>query len=236
MKKLALAVLCLSMVGALSAQNQLRNGGFESWDGESQQFEPTHWNSTLTASGSGLAYKFGRVKQFEKSQDVRPGTSGKYSLLIKTVKIQGTLINGCMSTGQFNVQNLKASHCSNHTITRTDNALYNEPFTEKPKAVRFWAKFESQDASMNAFACFVLHDNYNYCVKPGFDKESAKHVVAEAYSKINGKEWKEYTVPLEYGNSSLTPAFMHVLFMTNENEDLGNEGDRLLVDDIEFIY
>ncbi|MBQ2541936.1 MAG: hypothetical protein II554_01180, partial [Bacteroidales bacterium] len=98
MKKLTFLCVAVMVTAALifKAENsfsqvyQLENPGFEQWDGNGADDEPTGWNSFPSASCEltgfinigGIACRTATTTRHERSTDVRPGSTGQYSCKI----------------------------------------------------------------------------------------------------------------------------------------------------------
>ena len=110
MKKLinALTIILLILPLALNAQTpvyQLPNPGFENWDGNGSDDEPTNWNgfpsSNCTVS---IGCSTAQQTRHERSTDVRPGSTGSYSCKIYATVVNliftSVTANGNITTGQ----------------------------------------------------------------------------------------------------------------------------------------
>lgn len=222
----------------LNAQIQLPNAGFELWEAPGKTQEPSGWNSFTSASGSGLAYSLGRTKQIFESDDVRPGSPGKKSLLIVSRSLLGFTVNGTITSGQLNLGSIKPQSPDNYIITRSNNNAFHQTFNGLPDSIVFWTKFSSKDSSNKAFMKLIIHDNSNVVdtVKP--EKSIHSPIIAQsiAYIKPTHGQWQRLSIPLEYYNIQKKPAFILILFTTNEIPGRGSGADSLFLDDISFIY
>ncbi len=222
----------------LNAQIQLPNAGFEEWDTPGKNQEPLGWNSFTSASGSGLAYSLGRAKQVFECYDIRPGSSGKKSILIVSRSILGHIVNGTVTTGQLNLGSIRPQSPENYIITRSKNNAFHQLFHGLPDSIVFWTKFNSDDISNQAFMKLILHENRDVAdtLKP--EKSPLSPIIAQATTYINPtqKKWQRISIPLEYYNKQKKPAFLLLIFTTNEKPGGGSAVDSLLLDDIQFIY
>ncbi len=229
MKKLLItlsATLFLSHFSA-SAQYQIRNGNFESWDSVgTAKIEPTHWNSFKTASGSFAL--FGQ-QQLIRSEDTHSGEG--YCIKIFAKDLTLAVANGMVTTGQVNMGSFNAADTANHNVTRINNDDFNAPLIAIPDSISFWAKFDcpnsSQEARMNA----VVHTNIEY-KDPGGD---TNYVVAIATKNFTQCAWTKFTIPFSDFRGR-TPAFILITFATNAVPGAGSNDDTLSIDDVELIY
>ena len=220
----------------LVENSQLLNGDFEEWEGSGKEIEPCHWNSFMSASGSGMAYSAGRGQQVDVSNETRPGSIGSKSACIFTRSILGVIANGNLTTGQINIGGVSATSSKNYNISRANNADYHQVITSKPDSIRFWSKFKCVDASQCARMSATIHDSCDY--RDPETSADAVHVVGKAYCEFTARqgEWIWHTVPFDYGYPSQTPKYILITFTTNKVPGSGNNNDTLWVDDVELIY
>ena len=93
---------------------QIPNSGFEDFhiekSGSKSGYEPNHWHSFLSATGmyASTQNAFSDIHT-SVSKDVRPGTVGKSSILVKATSIFGIVANGTITTGRMNAGDLSAT-------------------------------------------------------------------------------------------------------------------------------
>lgn len=217
---------------------QLPNGGFEHWEAPGKTQEALAWNSFTSASGSGLAYSLGRTKQIFETDQVRPGSDGYKSILIVARSLLGHTINGTITTGQLNLGSINPKSPDNYIITRSENKDFHQSFTGLPDSIVFWTKFSSKDICNQAFMKLIIHDNCDVAdtLKP--DKSPHSLIIAQTSAYINHTQgkWKRISVPIEYYNIHKKPAYLLLIFTTNEIPGQGTGEDSLYLDDISFIY
>jgi len=229
-------VFLFSITKNASAQNQLNNSGFETWENEgSATIEPTDWNAFKSASGTLALYA---SQQITKSTVVRPGSTGSYSCLIWSKNILSVIANGNVTTGQINMGNMVPTSSDNYNITHTSQPAFSEALGQKPDSIEFWAKFVpgvaggTDSARMRA----LIHDNYD--AKDPCDAGTLPHVVGDAtlnFPATNG-QWVRFIVPFSYSGPATSPDFMLLTFTTNKTQGGGNGGDSLYIDDVSLIY
>ncbi len=236
MKYFVFLIICCCFY--LNAQIQLPNAGFEEWENTGKNREPLGWNSFTSASGSGLAYSAGRTKQIFESNDVRPGSSGKKSIVIVSRSILGRIVNGTITTGQLNLGSINPQSSENFCITRSTNNAFHQSFTGLPDSIVFWTKFCSNDTINQAFMKLIIHEHSDVADTLKAEKSPHSPIIAQASAYINNTngQWRQISIPLEYYNIHKKPAFILLIFTTNEIPGRGTNSDSLFLDDIQFIY
>lgn len=240
MKKIVLIALISSGVNLSFAQTQIGNSGFETWESvpSTSYFEPTNWNSFLTASGS---LNNNAANQIQQSSDVRPGSSGTSSARINERLILGFVkANGNLTLGRINMGAVSAGDANNNynsTIMADPN--FSEALTDKPDSIVFWAKYVPTDNSKEARVKATLHDTYDYHDPEGTGG-SANHVVATAvlnYSHTNNA-WKRFSIPFDYSApTTVNPnTYILITFTTNKTPGGGTGDDVVYIDDVELVY
>lgn len=247
MIRLLLLVFAIFLTIFSAAQvYQLPNGGFENWDGGSNN-EPKNWNAFPSAIcdlsfPASAGCSSAKAKRHDKSTDVRPGSDGKYSCKIYAteIKILGKTIvaNGIITTGQVRIGSATASSSENYNITRISNSEYRQALNAMPDSIRFWAKFKCPSSSQQARMNAVIHDSYGYRDPSNSDGNAYKHVVAKAVLNFNRGDqgWKQYSVPFSYNYPATVPRYILLTFTTNKEAGKGSKNDILYIDDVEFVY
>ncbi len=253
MKKLTFLCVAVMITAALifKAENsfsqvyQLENPGFEVWPGSATS-EPTSWNSFPSASceltglaalGCGTATS----TRHQRSDDVRPGSTGQYSCKIYSTSALGITANGALTSGLMHLGSTTATSTKNCNQTMTGDTLFNHRLNAKPDSIVFWAKaVNASDASQSCCHLYI-HDNYN--LKDPLASNSSgyqSHIVGGVPSynfTNNGSTWQRHSTPIIYeGYSCNNPQYVLITFSTNATPGGGSAGDALYIDDIEFIY
>lgn len=138
-KVMALTALALT-ANITNAQEmpQIPNSDFELWtETNDKNHEPDNWNSFETAGGliaEGPLSGFVIQQQVERSEDTRPGSTGKYSAVIWArnafiATAQANLTLGRIMAGSASPAN-KDNH--NQTITSTRTSVRNWVLFPKP--------------------------------------------------------------------------------------------------------
>ena len=228
---------------------QFENPGFEQWDGGNND-EPTGWNSYPSANctmwvGCGTA----KEKRHERSNNVRPGSTGNYSCRIySTSPFTGIVANGALTSGQMQLVSLDASNSANGNRTIKDNNEFNHRLNAKPDSIVFWAKVHNASNASQACCHLYIHDNYNLQDPlPGNQAGYEAHIVGKVPSynftntsggvAIDNSGWRRHSSPIDYeGCPSNDPQFILITFSTNWEAMAGSAGDELFIDDIELIY
>ena len=251
-----------------TAKYQLPNAGFETYhtatvtEPENPDFpdsepntassdEPNYWHSFMSASGP-LVYFAGCTPVAFKCDDVRPGSTGKHSLMLKSYNAviaiaNGTITTGRMNTGDFTPSNTDANYAWSD-MSNTDKDAHGDPFYATlyslPDAMKVWLKFKQGTANAEhpyATATAIINDGTEFH-EPAPSKTVYTNVVGEARNaKIaeTGDEWKEFTIPFTYDAFAQYGAkakSVLVTLSTNADAGKGSDGDLLYVDDLSFVY
>lgn len=247
-----------------TAKYQLPNAGFETYhtatvtspddpNEKSTSDEPNYWHSFMSASGNpGLVYMAGYNPVTFKCDDVRPGSTGKQSLMLKSIDMyiaiaNGTITTGRMNTGDFTASNTDANYAWSD-MSNTDKDAHGDPFYatlySMPDAMKVWLKFKQGTANAEhpyATATAIINDGTEFH-EPAPSKTVYTNVVGEARNaKIaeTGDEWKEFTIPFTYDAFAQYGAKVKsvlVTLSTNADAGKGSDGDLLYVDDLSFVY
>lgn len=235
-------------------QPQVPNGDFESWtfDGENL---PDNWNSFQTATGTWASMGYSSSnRQVKRSTDVRPGSTGQYSCSIWSRNVVIAIAQGNLTTGRVHAGSTSAANAANYNYTDREGAASANgkagvpcamSFTGKPSAVKVWVKYvqggtgygEYNKAKFSA----IIHsdaDYISYGLPSNDTPENKALVVASAVKEIeyNGGKWVELTIPFEYTNNDVEPAYIQINASTNAYPGKGKAGDYLYIDDIEMVY
>jgi len=225
-----IAIQTMSDYGA-----QLRNSGFEYWEGAETSIEPTNWNSFMTGAGSMIS--MAKAQKVDESDLTRDGSKGEKSVVIWSNSVLGIVANGNLTTGQIQANSATATNLNNHNKTIIDNDDFRAPFTGTPDSLSVWVKFVPKNGEHQARVSAVLHDNYEY--RDPANSEAQAHEIAKAeldYSAAEDNSWQRLSIPFEYTENDLTSAYMLVSFTTNKTPGVGSANDSVYVDDILMIY
>ena len=245
-----------------TAKYQLPNAGFETYhtatvtspddpNEKATSDEPNYWHSFMSASGP-LVYFAGYNPVAFKCDDVRPGSTGKQSLKLKSFNAFIAIANGTITTGRMNTGDVIASNTdANYAwsdMSNTDKDAHGDPFYATlyslPDAMKVWLKFKQGTANAEhpyATATAIINDGTEFH-EPAPSKTTYTNVVGEARNaKIaeTGDEWKEFTIPFTYDAFAQYGAkakSVLVTLSTNADAGQGSDGDLLYVDDMSFVY
>ena len=244
-----------------SATTQIANSDFELFHKEEYHNsenpsvdkvadEPNHWHSFLSATGDFAEAQnaFSNAVHTASSTDVRPGTKGKASILVKATSVFGIVANGTITTGRMNAGAMVATDPKNHAfldITNKDKDANGDPFYTllgaQPDSVSVWVKFKQGTpqakhpyATINA----VITDGTRY--QDPEDKAYTNVVAKATDTKIAAEDkWVRLSIPFDYAkyaaNKADTKAIL-VTISTNADPGKGSKGDELYVDDLELVY
>ena len=237
-----------------SATMQIPNSNFELFHEEKSAGktgkEPNHWHSFLSATG-GLAVAqnaFSNGVHTASSSDVRPGTKGKSSILVKATNVFGIVANGTITTGRMNAGAMSATDPNNHAfldITNKDKDANGDPFytllAGQPDSLAVWVKFKQATATPEhpyATVNAVITDGTRY--QDPEDKAYTNVVAKATDTKIASEDkWVRLSIPFDYdkyaANKADTKAIL-VTISTNADPGEGSDGDELYVDDMELVY
>lgn len=232
-KKLVLMLLMGVAIGA-NAQYQLANSDFEQWESLVSGEEPVRWSSFVDGTGS-MKSMAGKVQIAKISDDLRPGTTGRYSVKINARSVVGVIAQGNLTTGCVNMGSMTATDASGNynyiNEQRTDQAMR---FSGHPDAVRVWVKFGgSRQGKLS-----VMLTTKGYFQDPEYSNRNTASVVTQATKAdipSNGT-WTKYEVPFTANASSLEPYYAFVNISTSNTPGAGSASDYMFVDDMEMLY
>ncbi|OYP78728.1 hypothetical protein CIK94_01580 [Prevotella sp. P4-51] len=232
---------------------QIPNSGFEDFHIEKSDsksgYEPNHWHSFLSATGmyASTQNAFSDIHT-SVSKDVRPGTVGKSSILVKATNVFGIVANGTITTGRMNAGAMSATDPNNHAfldITNKDKDANGDPFytllAGQPDSLAVWVKFKQATATPEhpyATVNAVITDGTRY--QDPEDKAYSNVVAKATDTKIASEDkWVRLSIPFDYdkyaANKADTKAIL-VTISTNADPGKGSNGDELYVDDMELVY
>lgn len=244
-----------------SATMQIPNSNFEAFHKEEYHNsenpaldkvadEPNHWHSFLSATGDFAEAQnaFSNGVHTASSNDVRPGTSGKSSILVKATTVFGIIANGTITTGRMNAGAMFATDPNNHAfldITNKDKDANGDPFYTllggQPDSLAVWVKFKQATATPEhpyATVNAVITDGTRY--QDPEDKAYTNVVAKATDTKIASEDkWVRLSIPFDYdkyaADKAATKAIL-VTISTNADPGQGSDGDELYVDDMELVY
>lgn len=245
-----------------TAKYQLPNAGFETYhtatvtspddpNDKATSDEPNYWHSFMSASGP-LVYYAGYNPVTFKCNDVRPGSTGKQSLMLKSFNAFIAIANGTITTGRMNTGDVIPSNTNANyawsDMSNTDKDAHGDPFYATlyslPDAMKVWLKFKQGTPNADhpyATATAIINDGTEFH-EPAPSETTYTNVVGEARNaKIaeTGDEWKEFTIPFSYDAFAQYGAkakSVLVTLSTNADAGQGSDGDLLYVDDLSFVY
>ena len=216
--------------------------------------EPDHWHSFMSASGTEMFLYFaGSEARTYISEEVRPGSDGESSVLLRSSSVMGIAVgNGTMTTGRINVGSATASDTdSNYSysdLTSTDTDGNGDPFYAimygKPDSLNVWVRFKqathSDDAPYATISATVTDESAYQ--EPYNSDSTYTNIVARAANNAieeTGDDWTLISVPFDYDSFASAGAEQGAILVTvstNATAGGGSDGDSLLVDDLELIY
>lgn len=241
-----LASLCLC---AQDFGTQIPNSNFEadwkSYSGSKQSgSEPFGWHSGMSANGSKANYM---KSQIDKSSNVRPGSTGAYSVKIKcreinivlaTIKANGTLTNGRMNAGA-----VSADDDDNHVFTDRSTEEFHTEINVVPDSLTIWVAFYAESSGHKACVRAAVHGDYNHIFYGDGSAKKSEEVAAaittfkRTSSSSGTLVWNRLSIPFSTENCTSTdPRYILMNCTTNETPGSGNGDDYLMVDDAVLIY
>ena len=234
-KKLILSTLfSISLFFSTSAQTQIFNSDFELWDNVGNDTEePQGWNGLRTATGS---LSGSTPQTIARSTQIRPGSTGMYSVRVYTTSTLGINANGNLTTGRVNAGSTTPNNSNNYNFTVTGNANFSKALTDWPDSLVFWARYNPASQSSQARVRAVIHDNYNY--RDPSDAASQSHTVADATLNFssNNNVWKRISIPFSYTGPATSPQYLLITYTSNMSPGGGSSGDEVFIDDMLLIY
>lgn len=236
MKKILLSLSLLILTLQASAQTQIGNSNFESWESSTSEIaEPVNWNSFKTASGSWASFS---GQQMNRSTNVRPGSTGIYSARIWSRSVLGVIAQGNMTLGRINMGDTDPADVSNYNYSNTTSTTYSEAFSNTPDSVVVWVKYKPANtgAGHTARISTVIHNNTNNYKDP--NDVAGANTIATAILNFpySGGGWQRLSIPFNYVGTPANAAFIIVTATTNNIPGGGSANDSLYVDDMELIY
>ncbi len=247
---------------------QIPNSGFEDFHtdyynkgekGEKTSEVPNSWRSFMSCTGTMSEGFFGSFTKGSihtyKSDDVRPGSTGKSSVKVVSLNALITSANGTITTGRLNAGSPTPADKTNNSfidMSKTDVDQNGDPFyvtmAGKPDSLKVWVKYTVGDRktgtenNVYATASAIITDG-TYYQDPEEDGANYTNIVAKAKNdKIasNNSEWQELSIPFTYTENKVDPKAILITLSTCSVPGGGSMSDTnpdiLLVDDISLVY
>ncbi len=239
---------------------QIANSDFEQFHtaavGKNNKYtsdEPNAWHSFMTSTGK-LSSLVQATPHTFISNDVRPGSTGKTSVLVTSGLVFNFPANGTITTGRMKAEKMDPAdknNCAYLDMTSTDVDGNGDPFyttlNGTPDSLAVWMKFKQGTIANpeNKYATIsAAITNGGYYQDPG-DSLKTSVIGRGSNTKIesNGNVWQRVTMPFDYeaykGNDSIVKAIL-VTISTNAEPGVGSTDsktpDSLLIDDLSLIY
>lgn len=239
---------------------QLPNAGFEEWHRQGNASYPYAENGTeFWGTGNPGATSIGDYNLTSESEDIRPGSTGKYSARLETKKPSimgiGKLAAGNIFVGSFGAVDGMGGYV---------NMGREFEFNARPKALRVWYKYTPAGSDKGRiFVCLVNMTNGDRCHivntnspdKTTFspddefiyvDKTNPAtlqgHVLAYGDLMLETVvgEWTMVEIPIDYREQYMSekPNVLIVTASASYRGDYfeGEVGSLMFLDDIEFVY
>ena len=219
-------ILFLLIIGLfLTAQQQMQNPGFESWEeiGYGPDIlEPVNWSAIKSSDNTELN-PFAPVV-CERSDDAH---SGNFSAKLTNKATLGVVATGTMTNGRLHAD---LNPDLGYAFTDPDNSKWNTPFTGKPDSVVGWFKADPTSIDFGTIK-FLLHKGYASI--PG-DEENYIAVAELNLPSQVVNQWTRFSAPFVY-TSNDQPEFI-LSIITSGNGVNAIDGSIAYFDDFELIY
>ncbi|MGN1263025.1 MAG: calycin-like domain-containing protein [Prevotella sp.] len=231
---------------------QIANSDFELFHtahaGNVSSDEPDCWHSFMSCTGA-LSSVVSTVPHTFISNEVRPGSFGKTSVLIKSGMAMGIIVaNGTLTTGRLMAGGYSATSTDNNAfldITSTDKDENGDPFysllSGRPDSISLWVRFKQETEQADhpyATMSAVITDGSFY--QEPCDKDYTDIIVGRAVANTiasNGFTWQRVCVPFDYDSfTEKDGKAILVTLSTNADPGQGTGNDELYVDDLALIY
>lgn len=248
MKKTFLIVLFLCIFNYVFSQSveyvRVRNGGFETWNNEdNSDIEPDYWHTITSATGKYAGFV---TKQVFKSTKTRPGSDGKYSVLLRPRSILGVLANGNLTCGRINASSMKTkNHEDNYNYTQRSNPNFCMTVNAVPDSIVAWVCFRAKDADSQANFVSVVHGDVDFIYAgPEYSKpqdqicamSGPRFISRTSNAASDDYVWRRVSVPFVMKHADVKPRYILILFSTNKIAGEGSSKDELYIDDVELVY
>jgi len=231
------SLLLILATGLLSmssfAQIQIGNSNFEAFDEIGNDKErPANWNNMKNGNLCGFC-GFGSMQTSWRSLDIRPGSSGTYSVRIKSGNVGSTIVNGAITLGKLVAPS--TSPADGYNMSDRGSTQFSEVMTDKPDSIVFWAKYSITASTDSARVSAVIHGDYNY--RDPQDATSAPYKVARSIHNFQtGGAWLRMSFPFDYVGPSTDAQYIIISLTSSYTPGAGVTGATLFVDDLELIY
>jgi len=245
MRKIFLTIPALLLAGAVVAQPQLDNPGFEEWENlGTNNREPLQWNSIKTGGGNASTPNIFVV---DRSTELRPGTTGQYSCMLETknttIVFVGVTVNGVVTNGRVEAPTTNPS--DGYIRSKVDDSEFFTALSDRPDSLVVWVNYQPSGNDNGSFEC-ILHDiqgtgltsgNMGSLPEVGNSQgNNTAQTIARAGAQFNGNTggWVRVSVPFEYIDER-TPQYI-LITTTPSGQGTAVNGSKMYVDDVALIY
>ncbi len=248
MKKLVFIVLISFYGNHIFSQSNnyqdIKNNGFETWNyDEDGNIEPDFWHTITSATGR---YAGMVSDQVSRSERTRPGSTGRYSALLRPRSVFGVLTNGNLTNGRINAGSMRISNkADNYDYTQRDDPRFCTPVSRVPDSIVAWVCYRTKGHSSQANFVAVVHSDVNFIYAGPKDSRpleamcaiSGPHPISRtAAAGSDDYTWRRVSVPFVTTNKEAKPSYILILFSTNRLAGEGSSKDEMYIDDVELIY
>lgn len=243
-------------LGDVTGIGQIPNSDFEDFHQEKsltkKEDQANHWHSFLNCSG--LLASGAKAKHCWKSNDVRPGSTGSYSVEIKSRTAYGASANGTITTGRIQANSASpesTENCSYLDLSNTGTDANKDPYytilNSKPDAIEVWVKYKkgarekSNEDNVYATISAAITDGSYY--QDPTDKVYTNVVATAKKDNIESTgTWEKVEVPFNYTSNKIDPKAILVTISTcsvpggGSLSDKDGEQDDMFIDDLSLVY
>jgi len=243
MKVIFTSLLMLTS-GFAFAQLQLANPGFENWGGNPSpgvSSEPTNWYSNK--SGSTTA-QIGPQTCFQDNAIKHSGNSSARVETITTGPPFNVVVNGNVTTGVINAPSFTKSdgYIGTQNYDDTSGDVRRMAFTGKPDSLVGWYQYnQGGHATEQGKIRVILHKGQYYDPETPttYHPACVANKIADAAFTTPASDmatWTRFSVPFNWVDTSLTPAYAMVNITSSADQLTNNSGSKFWIDDLEMIY
>jgi len=208
MKKILLALTCMTTLSFANAQNAIPNAGFETWNSNPNYDDPAGWGTI-----NGLTYFLG-VRTVTKATAPADIHGGSYAIKLesKTVPLQG-VAPGIAATGSINP-----------STQAVDGGVV---YTKRPISMTGWYKYAPNGIDTGSVEAILWKWNTNTHVRDQVGTATFQQNVATG-------TYTQFTANFVY-TSAAFPDSMVITILSSSGGNNSLAGTVLFIDDLAFV-
>jgi Putative carbohydrate metabolism domain/Secretion system C-terminal sorting domain len=243
MKKLYTLLFTVSIITSLSAQTQIPNGDFETWEGSGSSTEPQFFNSNKTGTGYAPS---GPQTCFKETSNPHSGTS---CVRMETLTFIIAVVNGSLTSGIVNAPSTDKSQGYIGTIQNTNTGdIRRIAFTGRADSLVGYYKYTQSTSTSGTGGAnergkirAILHKGHYYDPETPVSNnhpDSSANKVADALfltPQSNVTTWTRFAVPFNYVSTD-NPQYILINCTPSNNQMTTVAGSKLWLDDLQVVY